>query len=169
MAPATPGSSERRRGPVGRSPAQGEHEADGDGRKRNRRALELVYHIGDRLVVGEGEQQVARLLVGTASTGTGGATSGIGEHRDQQPVPRIVSSRPPVGKVNSRATKHRKTQTSSDEVTHRQLRGTRRAGRAARIRRSPTPAAAMSWPLRLSGRRRQAMSPQAANDPPMRR
>jgi hypothetical protein len=35
--------------------------------------------------------------------------------------------------------------------------------------KKPTPAAAMSMPLRLSGRRRQAMSPHAANDQPTSR
>jgi hypothetical protein len=36
-------------------------------------------------------------------------------------------------------------------------------------RKKPAPAAVMSRPLRLSGRLRHAMSPHAANDPPISR
>ena len=40
---------------------------------------------------------------------------------------------------------------------------------AAPATRNPKPVAVISSPLRLSGRRRQAISPHAANEPPMSR
>ena len=77
------------------------------------------------------------------------------------------SSRPPVRSVSSSATK-KGAQSSCRTIAAVCASGGSNWLRMAETKK-PAPAAAMSWPLRLSGRRRHAMSPHAANDPPISR
>ena len=77
------------------------------------------------------------------------------------------SSRPPVSSVSTSATKNG-AHSSCTRIDAVCASGGWNWPMIA-DRKKPAPAAVMSRPLRLSGRLRQAMSPHAANDPPISR
>ena len=148
-----------------RRPAHRDHDRDGHAGQAGQRALALVDHVGD-VGVRERGQQVAVLLVEQ-------------QPDDLQDPQREHERRPPA--ASPPATRAVRRSGASAAAPRRTAPTSPARGSTAVCaigasnwptmadRKKPTPAPAMSRPLRLSGRRRQAMRPQAANDPPMSR
>ena len=156
--PATLGSSARRRGREAARHRARDDDRDGDAGEAGQRALGLVDRVGD-VGVREDGQEVAVLLVEERpddlqdpqrartrrrAAGRRGLEPAAGQQRQQEPHEEGLQS---------------SWSTSPACAT----RGVELAISGANEKRKPV--AVISRPLRLSGRRRQAISPHAANDP----
>ena len=162
-APATLGSSARRRG--GDAARQ---RAAITTRRRGRRCGERALGGVDGAVdvrAREREQHVARLLDEQHREDVQDEERERRRRRDDQPVD--PGLQPPAGDERE----HQRDEERRPDVLH--LAGRLRDARVDLLEQQresrPKPVAVISGPLRLSGRRCQATRPNAANEPPTRR
>ena len=163
--PATLGSSARRRGRDAALHRSGDHDRDGDAGEAGQRALALVDRVGD--VRRSGTRPAGcRPARRTAARRPAGSTAPA---RTRPPAASPRATRAVRRSAASAAAPRRTAPTAPAPGSTRSARAAAWNWPMSADRKKPAPAAVMSRPLRLSGRRRQAMSPHAANDPPMSR